>query len=45
MQSFKTHLTTSESLGRTQIAHHAIGLDMIALFLLQLRQRAGTVLN
>ena len=40
VQSFKTHLTT-ESLGRTQIAHHAIGLDdMIALFLLRLRQRA-----
>lgn len=42
VQSFKTHLTT-ESLGRTQIAHHAIGLDdMIALFLLRLRQRAET---
>ncbi len=40
LQSFKTHLTTT-SLGRTQIAHHAIGLDdMIALFLLRLRQRA-----
>ena len=40
VQSFKTHLTT-ESLGRTQIAHHAIGLDdMIALFLLRLRKRA-----
>ncbi len=40
VQSFKTHLTTA-SLGRTQIAHHAIGLDdMIALFLLRLRQRA-----
>lgn len=40
MQSFKTHLTT-ESLGRTQIAHHAIGLDdMIALFLQRLRERA-----
>ncbi len=40
VQSFKTHLTT-KSLGRTQIAHHAIGLDdMIALFLLRLRQRA-----
>lgn len=40
VQSFKTHLTT-EALGRTQIAHHAIGLDdMIALFLLRLRQRA-----
>jgi hypothetical chaperone protein len=40
VQSFKTHLTTA-ALGRTQIAHHAIGLDdMIALFLLRLRQRA-----
>lgn len=40
VQSFKTHLTTA-SLGRTQIAHHAIGLDdMIALFLLRLRLRA-----
>ncbi len=40
VQSFKTHLTT-KSLGRTQIAHHAIGLDdMIALFLLRLRLRA-----
>ena len=40
VQSFKTHLT-SESLGRTQIAHHALGLeDMIALYLLRLRQRA-----
>jgi len=45
VQSFKTHLTT-ESLGRTQIAHHAIGLDdMIALFLLRLRQRAETRLG
>lgn len=40
LQSFKTHLTT-RSLGRTQIAHHAIGLDdMIALFLARLRHRA-----
>jgi len=40
LQSFKTHLTAT-SLGRTQIAHHAIGLDdMITLFLLRLRQRA-----
>jgi len=40
LQSFKTHLT-STSLGRTQIAHHGIGLDdMIALFLLRLRLRA-----
>ena len=40
LQSFKSHLTTA-SLGRTQIAHHAIGLDdMIALFLQRLRQRA-----
>ena len=40
LQSFKTHLTT-RSLGRTQIAHHAIGLeDMIALFLQRLRERA-----
>jgi hypothetical chaperone protein len=40
LQSFKTHLTT-HSLGRTQIAHHAIGLDdMIALFLQRLRLRA-----
>ena len=40
LQSFKTHLTTT-SLGRTQIAHHAIGLDdMIALFLQRLRQLA-----
>ncbi|MBZ5709981.1 Hsp70 family protein [Nannocystis pusilla] len=40
MQSFKTHLTT-ESLGRTTIAQHTIGLDdMIALYLLRLRQRA-----
>lgn len=40
LQSFKTHLTT-KSLGRTQIAHHAIGLDdMIALFLQRLRLRA-----
>lgn len=40
MQSFKTHLTTA-SLGRTQIAQHAIGLDdMITLYLQRLRQRA-----
>ncbi|WAS91288.1 Hsp70 family protein [Nannocystis punicea] len=40
LQSFKTHLTT-ESMGRTQVAHHAIGLDdMIALFLQRLRERA-----
>lgn len=40
LQSFKTHLTTT-SMGRTQIAHHAIGLDdMIALFLGRLRERA-----
>lgn len=40
LQSFKTHLTT-RSLGRTQIAQHAIGLDdMIGLFLQRLRQRA-----
>lgn len=40
LQSFKTHLTT-ESIGRTQVAHHAIGLDdMIALFLRRLRERA-----
>jgi hypothetical chaperone protein len=40
LQSFKTHLTTS-SLGRTQIAHHAISLDdMIALFLQRLREQA-----
>jgi len=40
MQSFKTHLTT-ESLGRTQIAQHTIGLDdMIALYLQRLRERA-----
>ncbi|PCC73724.1 hypothetical chaperone protein [Nannocystis exedens] len=40
LQSFKTHLTT-ESIGRTQVAHHAIGLDdMIALFLQRLRERA-----
>ena len=40
VQSFKTHLTTP-SLGRTQIAHHAVGLeDMIAMFLLRLRERA-----
>lgn len=32
VQSFKTHLTT-ESLGRTQIGHHAISLDdMVVLF-------------
>ena len=40
LQSFKTHLTT-RALGRTQIAHHEIGLDdMIALFLQRLRERA-----
>lgn len=40
VQSFKTHLTT-KSLGRTQIAHHAIGLDdMIGMFLLRLREHA-----
>ena len=40
VQSFKTHLT-SASLGRTQIARHAIGIeDMIALFLQRLRERA-----
>lgn len=40
LQSFKSHLTT-QSLGRTQIAHHQIGLDdMIALFLRRLRERA-----
>ncbi|MDC0721661.1 Hsp70 family protein [Nannocystis bainbridge] len=40
MQSFKTHLTT-ESLGRTQVAQHTIGLDdMIALYLQRLRERA-----
>jgi hypothetical chaperone protein len=40
LQSFKTHLTT-DSLGRTQIAHHAISLDdMIALFLQRLREQA-----
>lgn len=40
LQSFKSHLTTP-SMGRTQIAHHAIGLDdMIALFLRRLRERA-----
>lgn len=45
VQSFKTHLTAA-SLGRTQIAHHAIGLDdMIALFLLRLRQRAEAQLG
>lgn len=40
VQSFKSHLTT-EALGRTHIAHLPISLDdMIALFLLRLRQRA-----
>jgi len=40
LQSFKTHLATT-SLGRTQIAHHTIGLDdMITLFLQRLRERA-----
>ena len=43
VQSFKTHLTTA-SLGRTQIAHHAIGLeDMISLYLQRLRQRAEAI--
>ena len=45
VQSFKTHLTTA-SLGRTQIAHHAIGLeDMISLYLQRLRQRAEAQLG
>lgn len=40
VQSFKTHLTAM-ALGRTQIAHFAIGLDdMIALYLRRLRERA-----
>ena len=40
LQSFKSHLTTA-SLGRTQIAHHAISLDdMITLFLQRLREQA-----
>jgi hypothetical chaperone protein len=40
VQSFKSHLTT-EALGRTQIGHLPVSLDdMIALFLLRLRQRA-----
>lgn len=40
LQSFKTHLTT-QSLGRTQIGPHEIGLDdMIFLFLQRLRERA-----
>ncbi len=38
VQSFKTHLTT-ESLGRTQIGHHAISLDdMLMLFFSRLRE-------
>lgn len=40
VQSFKSHLTT-EALGRTQVGHLPVSLDdMIALFLLRLRQRA-----
>lgn len=38
VQSFKTHLT-SESLGRTSIGRHAVGLDqMLTLFFSRLRQ-------
>lgn len=40
VQSFKTHLTTP-SIGRTQIAHHAIDLDtMLRLFFIRLRSHA-----
>jgi hypothetical chaperone protein len=38
VQSFKTHLTT-ESLGRTQIGHHAVSLDdMLVLFFNRVRE-------
>lgn len=45
VQSFKTHLTTP-SIGRTQIAHHAVDLEtLLRLFFVRLRDHARTRLG